>query len=125
MRRLFAITALAGCYLRGAPGAGVTPDIAQEWGCTAQEVQFGADSMRTKADADRLPKSGWSACDVMAASGNPDSTAVTRNGGETIATWCFANHAGAVVRQVVLVRREDRWIVQAATRWHEMSTATC
>ncbi len=115
----------AACYMRGSPGAGITPDIASEWGCSIAAVQAGSDSMKEKSAGDRLPKTGWTACDVMAAAGNPDSTAVARSGGETTATWCFQNHAGAVVRQVILVKKDEQWIVQAATRWHEMSTAAC
>lgn len=128
MRTLIAMIVMVGvtgCYMRGHPGAGITPEFASSWNCDAAAIRTAADTMKQKSQADRIPKASWTACDVMASIGNPDSTAIARNGGETVATWCFRNYAGAVVRQVLLVRRDNAWIVDAVTRWNEMSLRSC
>jgi len=116
---------LAACYMRGHPGAGVDQDVAVQWRCDAAAVHAAADTMRHKSQADRIPKRGWSACDVMGSAGIPDFTAIARNGGETVATWCYQNCAGCLVRQVLLVQRDGAWVVEAATRWTEMSVRSC
>lgn len=115
----------SGVYLRGRPGAGVDADVAGQWGCSAPAVTAAADTMKGKPASARVPRQGWTACDVLAAVGVPDSTGLTRSGGETSATWCYQNYAGAVVRQVLLVRRDTTWTVDAVTTWREISTARC
>lgn len=129
MRGLTVVVGLAlvltACYMRGAAGAGITSDFASEWGCDYPAVQLAADSMKGKTATDRLPKAGWTACDVMAAVGMPDSVALSSGSTGPAATWCYQNHAGAVARQVLLRKKDPLWIVEAATRWHEMSLAKC
>jgi len=116
---------LAACYMRGRPGAGIDQDFAVQWHCDAAAVRAGADTMKLRRASARIPQRGWTACDVMATAGVPDSTAISRNGGETIATWCYQNCAGCLVRQVLLVRQDAVWIVEAATRWNELSVRSC
>src|SRR5689334_20105333 len=106
-RRIGVVAALAigaaACYLRGRPGAGVDADVASQWNCQVAAVLAAADTMKGKSEDARVPRRGWTACDVLASAGAPDSVALNRSGGETSAIWCFWNNAGALVRQVLLV----------------------
>jgi hypothetical protein len=115
----------AGCYMRGHPAAGVDASMAGEWGCKYEQIHAVADSLKGRPSEQRIPEAGWTACHVLAAIGAPDSTSISRSGGESVATWCYRNYAGAIVRQVLFVRHESIWLVDAITQWHELSLKTC
>jgi hypothetical protein len=104
---------IVGCS--GGPGH-VQPDFASAWGCNADSVAaLGATVNKDVKPGYRLiPQPRWTACQLLAAEGQPDKVDyVTLAGSARSATWWWSY--GSSAHMVTLQEAEDGgWRVQSA-----------
>ena len=116
LKQAFAVAAtLAGvactAWTRGAPGAGVTPEVAAPWGCRADSVA----ALARSVPKELVPEPGWTACQLLAAHGRPDRVEQVATAGAAAAAYWWWDYPPPVseARMALLRDTASGWRVES------------
>jgi hypothetical protein len=103
-------TILAGCAT-WTPGRGVSPELADSWGCHYDAVMARAAEVDTLgASEEWIPRVGYDACEVLARNGSPTQVEWHETAsGQSVSWWYSWPYAGTHLLR--LEAREGQWVV--------------
>jgi len=93
------------------PGARVTPQVADRWGCEYGQVMGAAEQAKEALEIGKnwIPQVGWTACRVLAFTGAPTEVDLQQSSLGRSANWWFRGNSD--VHLVTLEQQGSQWVV--------------